>query len=373
MRILLPMYLLSPWSREFALRLADLGHEVHIFDFSLPHKRFAGYVPEDFLKIDLDRFKSRFYIHQARMAINSKLRYLSFWRSFSSLCREYRIDIILVLSCGGYAALTYLSGYRPYVVYTTGSDILLANRIVKAINRRILQCASAVFANGAFLRDKTCDYAQRDDVQELYLGVDTAKFVPNFHQNENNTLICTRGFMPVYNNEYLVHALAHLTKSVGCHKIIFTSNGPTLESVKKLCTQTLPSFWQDKIHFCGGLSTDALLAQLKKANIFVSMARSDGTSISLLEAMSCGLFPVVSDIPQNREWVDPQLKNGILVPLDQPETLADALATAIGDTQLRKRASEINRSLIIERADGRKNVRRLAQKLEVIVEKSAKS
>ena len=40
---------------------------------------------------------------------------------------------------------------------------------------------------------------------------------------------------------------------------------------------------------------------------YVSGSQSDGTSISLLEAMSAGLLCVTSDFPSNNEWIN----NGI--------------------------------------------------------------
>lgn len=42
---------------------------------------------------------------------------------------------------------------------------------------------------------------------------------------------------------------------------------------------------------------------LYKNDVFISIPSSDSTSVSLLEAMCCGLFPIVSDLPANREWI----------------------------------------------------------------------
>ena len=64
---------------------------------------------------------------------------------------------------------------------------------------------------------------------------------------------------------------------------------------------------------------------------------SDGTATSLLEAMSCGLFPILSDIPQNADWVDASRQNGMVIPLDQPQKLADAFAKAIARPEVRDR------------------------------------
>ena len=40
-----------------------------------------------------------------------------------------------------------------------------------------------------------------------------------------------------------------------------------------------------------------------RADVYVSLAESDGTSIALLEALALGAVPVLSDIPANRAWV----------------------------------------------------------------------
>ena len=60
----------------------------------------------------------------------------------------------------------------------------------------------------------------------------------------------------------------------------------------------------------------------------LSASRSDGSSISLLEAMACGCPRWFPDIPGNREWVTPG-ENGWLFPLDNAEALAAAILNAI--------------------------------------------
>jgi L-malate glycosyltransferase len=40
------------------------------------------------------------------------------------------------------------------------------------------------------------------------------------------------------------------------------------------------------------------------ADIYISPSHVDGSSVSLLEALACGLPCLVSDIPGNKEWVE---------------------------------------------------------------------
>ncbi|MFQ6061284.1 MAG: glycosyltransferase, partial [Thermoplasmata archaeon] len=81
-----------------------------------------------------------------------------------------------------------------------------------------------------------------------------------------------------------------------------------------------------------------------------------GTSASLLEAMACGLFPVVSDIPANRAWIEDG-KNGFLVPLDNQEILARRIVEALQDGDLADAAMKRNIELIKRRALWRDNMK----------------
>jgi glycosyltransferase involved in cell wall biosynthesis len=62
--------------------------------------------------------------------------------------------------------------------------------------------------------------------------------------------------------------------------------------------------------------------------IFTQSSRSEGTSISLLEAMSAGLCPVVTDVGGNAHVLGPALRHR-LVPSESPEALSDAWCSAL--------------------------------------------
>jgi len=100
------------------------------------------------------------------------------------------------------------------------------------------------------------------------------------------------------------------------------------------------------------LSARALADSYHSAQVMVSPSIHDGTPNSLLEAMSCGVFPVVGDLESIREWIS-NGKNGLLVDPNNPEALAKAIVRALKDSQLRMQAAKINKELIKERADYR--------------------
>jgi len=100
-----------------------------------------------------------------------------------------------------------------------------------------------------------------------------------------------------------------------------------------------------RIRFVGDVNHMHMPALLREHHLYVSTSPADTTSVSLLEAMAVGLFPVVTDIPANREWIVDG-ENGRLVPPGAATRLAVALIDAWRDTDRRERARERNAEII---------------------------
>lgn len=77
--------------------------------------------------------------------------------------------------------------------------------------------------------------------------------------------------------------------------------------------------WRDDVHDLQSCFT-----------LFTMSSRSEGTSISLLEAMAAGLCPIVTDVGGNGAVLGDGLKHR-LVPSEHPEALAEAWASALSD------------------------------------------
>src|SRR5262249_36751993 len=61
----------------------------------------------------------------------------------------------------------------------------------------------------------------------------------------------------------------------------------------------------DRVTFHGYVPDENAIHRLiAGADIYLSMAESDGVSIALLEALAVGTLPVLRDIPSNRAWIE---------------------------------------------------------------------
>jgi glycosyltransferase involved in cell wall biosynthesis len=359
----------SPWSRQAALRLAELGNEVHFIDFASPGAA-AGYTNwrDEVFHSDVTLFRKQMAgIHIFGTRLYGHSRYVTCAPVLHRTCRRYKIDVLLALWGGGWATMSFLSGVRPYAVFVGGGDILRVAGINRWISAYALRKAAIVFANGRYFGAKAQDFAPGAKIYPLYYGVDNSRFYPVERPVSPIGIICTRGFRKAYNNAYVIEALARMPRDLPQYRVIFTSPGELLEEVRLLADRILPEWVRPHIEFLNGVTDDEMVRRVQSSSVYVSMSRTDGTSISLLEALSCGLFPVLSSIPQNQEWIDPALCNGLLVPLDEPEALTEALVKALCDEQMRSRAGLVNRQIALDRADGHKNMAILAGELEKVV------
>jgi L-malate glycosyltransferase len=114
----------------------------------------------------------------------------------------------------------------------------------------------------------------------------------------------------------------------------------------------------EQVHFPGQVGQNELPEFFRAADLYVSASHSDGTSISLLEAMACGRPALVSDIPGNRGWIEPGVQ-GWLFPDSDSDALAEAILTAQENVQLLPAMGQAARRLAEERADWDTNFQEL--------------
>jgi glycosyltransferase involved in cell wall biosynthesis len=109
-----------------------------------------------------------------------------------------------------------------------------------------------------------------------------------------------------------------------------------------------------RVHLPGQVSQSDLPRYYHLADLYLSASHVDGSSVSLMEALACGIPALVSDIPGNREWIEPGV-NGWLFKDGGVDDLAGNILWLIDQRQELTRISAAARQVAEERADWEQN------------------
>jgi L-malate glycosyltransferase len=350
----------SVHNRRFLEKLSVAGHEV--FYWNLTSSR----APDGGLPDGIQPIMSKDFVDRN----GQPSQYQNFLPHFQRRLKEVQPDLVHagpIQSCGYLAAL---AGCHPLLLMSWGSDLLIdadRNTEWRQATEFALQKADALFCDCDTVRKKANSFRVflDSEIVQFPWGVKSGVFSPtgslppdsSFTRKEKTTtFIYTRSWSPLYGTDVLLDAFAKARSSNPSLRLLLVGNGSQDESIRGfLQAHNL----NDSVFLVGPQPAEMLPQWFRAADAYVSCAKSDGTSISLLEAMASGLPVTVTDIPSNREWVvEPD--NGYLAPAGSPEGVADKmLQVAALSFEQRRAISERNQRIVEDRADWDKNFPRL--------------
>jgi glycosyltransferase involved in cell wall biosynthesis len=354
--------------RTSSMRIAFLG------DGSLSHvRRWTRYFHERGHAVLLLSFEDiegcPFPARRLKAYLPTKLLgYTSAMRSIKRELTSFRPDVLNALYLGGYGFLAARSGVRPFAASSLGSDLLIdyPSSIVHRLQiRYVLRTANLLITDAEELSRIAISLGVNpDSILKAYMGIDEAVFFPRDaacagSETGRPRIVSTRNLYPVYHVDLLVEA-APIIREKSDAVFVVCGEGPErgrLEAmVRKLGMER-------SFEFKGRCTPAEIAEELRAAAIYVSTSTSDSTSVSLLEAMACGVFPIVTDLPANREWIT-NGTNGLVVPTDDPRVLAGAVLQVLGRRELAVNARGRNIEIIRERGLWKDNMGRVEEAFE---------
>jgi glycosyltransferase involved in cell wall biosynthesis len=378
----------GPHARAWLRYFIDRGHDVHAVSFYAPSEAIEG------AKVHALRGRTasiredrrwrvedggRRSAHEVRDAIDRvvervprgvvRLAHAARYQAagLRGVLHRIKPDVFhahFLVEHGFYGALT---GVRPLVVSAWGSDVLVEPErdvVSKWIARWTVGRADLVTSNNAHMARRVGDLgALPSKVEVVTLGAD--RYDLGLAEASVNrraptpgrapVVISTRAHEPLYNVGEIIDAQVMVARARPDVRLVIAHGGSQTGVLRVRASATGAN-----VEFAGVLDRERFRDALANADVFVSVPSSDATSVALLQAMAAGAFPIVADLPSQREWIRDG-ENGFIVPAHDPAALAGAIERALADAMLRRTAAEINRWIVEERGLNEKQMARMEE------------
>jgi L-malate glycosyltransferase len=351
------------WAEHFAAR----GFDVHIVSFYSPQQEAPAGVTVDFLRRRADgpttsgaRTALGRFPGLLRLATAARLMRAGFRGAVARL----QPDLVHAHYVSDYGFLAALAGRHPLVVSAWGSDLLLDPQrsvVTGALVRWVLSRSELItydarqVAGAARLLG-----AKPQRMLEVVMGVEddfmrlaSAAAPPG---RRAPVIVSLRSLeRPLYNVELIVRAMPEVLRAQPDARLLIGNEGALRPQLERIAAELGVS---RSVEFIGFVQRPRAMAELLgRAAVYVSVPSSDGTSVTLLEAMAAGAYPVVSDLLSNGEWID--TTGGELVPVGSVPRLAAAMVRGLNEPDRRERAARRNLDVVRSRGLWEQNMKRV--------------
>lgn len=289
------------------------------------------------------------------------LKMASIYR-IKALIKRIKPDILHAHYVTNYGLFGALCNFNPFIITAWGSDVLLVpearliSRIKAYIAKHTLGKAELITCDAKHMKEAMVGLGVAPEkIDIVYFGVDTRKFSPR-QKNErlkeklgiynSPTVISLRYLEPVYDVESLIRSILLVLEEIPESKFVIAGKGSEEKRLKEL-TKSLGI--SESVKFVGFIPNDKLPQYLTTMDVYVSTSLSDaGIAASTAEAMACGLPVIVTDVADNKKWVEDG-ENGFVVPIKDPKCLAEKIIYLLQNEDIRKKFGKSNRKIIEER------------------------
>jgi L-malate glycosyltransferase len=331
---------------EIGLELARRGHRVHFICAKLPWR-----LDESVANVVFHEVESRDYplFDQSpyTLALTSKM---------VQVASVEKLDLLHVHYAIPHAASAYLARQilaqsgRPLKVVTTlhGTDITVvgSDRSFLPITRFAIEQSDAVTVPSHDLRRATYRLLGVDPATAIEVipnFVDTDAYVPAPRPpGRPRLLVHNSNFRPLKRVDDVVRIFAATRKRIAC-QLVLIGDGPERSRIERLVHELDLAgevrFVGKQLHF---------VEILQACDVFLLPSETESFGLAALEALSCGVPVVASQVGGLPEVVRDG-ENGFLLPLGDVEGMAAASARILGDDLLHARLSRAARATAVGR------------------------
>jgi N-acetyl-alpha-D-glucosaminyl L-malate synthase BshA len=337
---------------EIGLELARRGHRVHLLSYDVPSR--------------LDHFVENLAFHEVAtrsypllddgaytLALASKIVEVSQYEGLDLLHVHYAVPH----ATSAYLARQVLGRKAPRIVTTLhGTDITLvgSDPSFLPITRFSIVQSDGVTTPSLYLREATYERLEVPSslpIEVIPNFVDTERYKPGPRQNLNElcgtALLATEGqrpavlvhvsnFRPLKRVDDVVRIFARVERERPA-VLLLVGDGPERSRVEALARQLGLG---GRVIFVGKMLS--FVEMLQSSDVFLMPSESESFGLAALEALSCGVPVVASDVGGIPEVV-PDGEVGFLAPVGDVAAMAERVLRILADPDLHARLSRAAR------------------------------
>jgi len=287
------------------------------------------------------------------------------------IIKEIKPDLIHAGPIQTCAFIAALNGFRPVLTMCWGYDLVQdadRNSWMKWVTHYTLKRSAYFTSDAQFTRDKAVAFGMEPEKTVIFpWGVDIKHFAPRNAADANRkssvenrksiTLFCNRTWESIYGVDVLAKAFVKVAAINPNVNLILLGGGSQGTRIRQIL---MNRGVLDRVHFGGQVTYGDLPRWYHMADIYISPSHVDGSSVSLMEALACGLPCLVSNIAGNKEWISED-ENGWLFRDGDADDLAEKILHAIKNRRSFKKIGESARKTAEQKADWKKNFGKLLE------------
>lgn len=310
---------------EMSKAQAGMGHDVTVFSSrvngELEREQRDGYEIRRFKPI-VKVFGNSIMLNMFRCLLNEKKDYdvihahshLFFTTNLSALIRKMDSSPLIITNHG-------LISQTPPIWF---SELYNAT-----LGKWTFNNADSVICYTIEEKDKLIDIGVKSTIRVIHNGINSRLFSPT--EEEENLILWVGRFLPGKGVEYLIEAFSILSKNHSGLKLLLVGDGPQKRGILE---KAVNLGVRDKISIKSFVPNEEMPTIYRGSKVFVLPSLSEGVPRTILEAMSCEVPVVSTDLPQIRGLVS---DCGFMVPRKDPVALAEAVDRLLSDESLRKK------------------------------------
>ncbi len=332
---------------EIGLELARRGHQVHFICAEVPWR--------------FDHFVENIFFHEVEWRDYPLLEHSSYALALASkmveVARYQQLDLFHVHYAIPHATSAHLAREiliagneaAPKLITTLhGTDITLvgSDHSLLPITRFSIERSQGVTTPSEYLRFATYEKlglppAVPIEVIPNFVDTDSYAPLPERDRRRLKRILHNSNFRPLKRADDVLRVFSQVNEKIPC-ELVFIGDGPERSRVEKMVHELGLAA---EVRFLGKQHNVADV--LKQGDVFVLPSVTESFGLAALEALSCGVPVVASDVGGLPEVIQ-NGECGFLTPLGDLAAMSDAIVRMFSDEDLHARMSIAARKTALE-------------------------